>query len=279
LLEYFVYGLISRQNEPGNTPLGVSTAIYSSFPWGDNMLIDDYAEILTSSIENIRLSQRKKILAAARIAAGALMRGGLIRVFGCGHSHILAEETFYRAGGLVPISPIFYEPLMLHESASESSVLEKREGLALTVFQRESFNKNDVLICVSTSGVNAVPVEFAKLASDAGLPVIGISSDEYLSQTPKNVLGLHLQDVCDVCVDNFAPHGDACLKPEGLETSISPVSTVTGAFIINGILAEAVGICHERGYEVPVYVSGNIPGGAEKNKRHTAEYKLRIPCL
>ena len=93
------------------------------------MLIDDYAEILTSSIENIRLSQRKKILAAARIAAGALMRGGLIRVFGCGHSHILAEETFYRAGGLVPISPIFYEPLMLHESASESSVLEKREGL------------------------------------------------------------------------------------------------------------------------------------------------------
>lgn len=67
------------------------------------------------------------------------MRGGLIRVFGCGHSHILAEETFYRAGGLVPISPIFYEPLMLHESASESSVLEKREGLALTVFQRESF--------------------------------------------------------------------------------------------------------------------------------------------
>ena len=64
------------------------------------MLLDDYAQILTHTIEQIRTPQRDKILSAARITADSLGRGGLIRVFGCGHSHILAEETFYRAGGL-----------------------------------------------------------------------------------------------------------------------------------------------------------------------------------
>lgn len=94
------------------------------------MLTDDYASVLEKTIENIRLGQRQKILASAEIISNVISADGLIYVFGCGHSHILAEETFYRAGGLACVSPVFYEPLMLHESASESSRLEKQSGLA-----------------------------------------------------------------------------------------------------------------------------------------------------
>jgi len=243
------------------------------------MYIDDYALILTQSIENIRSNQREKIMTAAHTVANCLIGGGLVRVFGCGHSHILAEETFYRAGGLVPVSPIFYEPLMLHESASESSHLEKAEGLAEKVFESVSYGENDVLICVSTSGINAVPVEFAKLTKDAGVKVIGISSDAYLEQQPKNMLGLHLQQVCNVCVNNYAPHGDACLRLEAAEQTMIPVSTVTSTYIINSILAEAVGIASNQGFDVPLYVSGNIPGGAEKNRDLIEKYKPLISCL
>ena len=88
------------------------------------MLLDDYAAVLTATIEFIRTSQRDKILASAQFVKSTLERDGLIYVFGCGHSHILAEETFYRAGGLACVAPIFDETLMLHQSASESSRLE-----------------------------------------------------------------------------------------------------------------------------------------------------------
>ncbi len=242
------------------------------------MLTDDYASVLEKTIENIRLGQRQKILASAEIISNVISADGLIYVFGCGHSHILAEETFYRAGGLACVSPVFYEPLMLHESASESSLLEKQPGLAEKLLEKTPITGKDALICVSTSGVNAVPVEFAKLVKDRGIPVIGISSDEYISQTPNNPLGAHLQDICTVCINNYAPYGDACLSP-GTGISITPVSTVASSFIVNSVLAEAVGLCLSRGVDVPVYTSGNIPGGAEKNTKLIRRYKPRIAAL
>lgn len=242
------------------------------------MLTDDYASVLEKTIENIRLGQRQKILASAEIISNVISADGLIYVFGCGHSHILAEETFYRAGGLACVSPVFYEPLMLHESASESSLLEKQPGLAEKLLEKTPITGKDALICVSTSGVNAVPVEFAKLVKDRGIPVIGISSDEYITQAPNNPLGAHLQDICTVCINNYAPYGDACLSP-GTGISITPVSTVASSFIVNSVLAEAVGLCLSRGVDVPVYTSGNIPGGAEKNTKLIRRYKPRIAAL
>ena len=56
--------------------------------------------------------------AAAEIVADAIAGGGDIHAFGTGHSHMLAEEVFYRAGGLVRVRPILFEGLMLHADAT-----------------------------------------------------------------------------------------------------------------------------------------------------------------
>lgn len=243
------------------------------------MLMDDYAAILTEKINTICTTQREKIEIAARLAAQTMLSEGLIYVFGCGHSHILAEETFYRAGGLACVSPVFYEPLMLHEGAAESSRLEKQAGLAAQVLSGLHLEKRDLMICISTSGVNAVPVEFAFAVKEQGIPVIGISSHAYDSQAANNPLGRHLFEVCDLCIDNAAPHGDACLTLEGLPVKMTPVSTVTGAFILNSILAEASALLLAQGKIPPVYYSGNIPGGAEGNRQTIERYKERIRFL
>ena len=124
------------------------------------MLLDDYAAVLTATIERIRSTQRDKILLAAGFVKNVIQNDGLIYVFGCGHSHMLAEETFYRAGGLACVAPVFNEPLMLHQSASESSRLEKKDGYYRNISQAENLTGKDMLICVSSSGINAVPVEF-----------------------------------------------------------------------------------------------------------------------
>lgn len=243
------------------------------------MLLDQYAEILTGALQHIRDTQRENILAAAEIVRNTIEKDGIIYVFGCGHSHLLAEETFYRAGGLACVSPIVNEPLMLHESASHSSHLEKKSGLAEEVLAPYSFGLHDCFVCASTSGINGVPVEVAFAVRQQGIPVIGIASDAYLEQAPRNKHNLHLQQVCDVCIDNAAPHGDACLQPEGLPVKMTPVSTVTGAYILNSVLAEATQLALKNGCQVPVYLSGNIPGGAAFNESLIARYKSRIFCL
>ena len=243
------------------------------------MLMDQYAEVLTSTISHIRDTQREKILLAAQMVCDAICADGLIYVFGCGHSHLLAEETFYRAGGLACVSPIVNEPLMLHESAIRSSQLEKQKGLAEQVLAGYEFSPRDVFICASTSGINGVPVEVAAEAKRRGMKTIGISSDAYLDQPPRNLLNAHLQQVCDVCIDNAVPRGDACLLPDGLEVKMTPVSTVAGTYIIHSILAEATGLALQAGCQVPVYVSGNIPEGAAHNAALFDRYQPRIRCL
>ena len=243
------------------------------------MLLDEYAELIRETIENICRTEREKISRAAHIVNRVIQNDGLIFVFGCGHSHMLAEETFYRAGGLACVAPVFCEPLMLHESASLSSSLEKKDGYYETFFNPSDIGRKDALICVSTSGVNSVPVEYASAVRQTGVPVIGISSGEYLTQEPHNPLGKHLQEVCDVCINNYAPHGDACLQPERLPVKMTPVSTISSSFVINSIMAEGTQLALKDGAEVPVYMSGNIPGGAEYNRALIRKYKDRIHCL
>src|SRR5437764_6626126 len=75
-------------------------------------------------------TQWGSIAEAAQLFTDAAARGKTIHAFGTGHSHMLAEEVFYRAGGLVQIKPILFEGLMLHASAPLSTSLERLPGLA-----------------------------------------------------------------------------------------------------------------------------------------------------
>ena len=241
------------------------------------MLMNEYAGILTEGISRIAQTQAEQVEKAAQILCDTICGDGLIYVFGCGH--MLEEETFYRAGGLACVYPIFLDPLMLHESASRSSQLERESGWADRVLAGCDFGPHDALICISTSGVNGVPVEVAHEARKRGVKVIGITSSAYHEDAPRNPLGKHLWEVCDVWTDNAAPHGDACLQPAGLPVKMTPTSTVFSAFIINSMLARAVELALEKGVEAPVFLSGNIEGGHEYNHKLIERYKPRVPCL
>ena len=243
------------------------------------MLFEDYADIVRFAIDAICQSQKDKILTAAEIAAKTIEDDGLIYIFGCGHSGILSCEGFYRAGGLACAAPVFCEPLMLHESASESSHLEKQSGYAELLREKYRLEPRDMLICSSTSDKNAVPVEYAAYAASLGVPTVAICSSAYFTQEVHNACCRHLHEVCTMYIDNMAPFGDACLQPEGFPNAMMPLSTITGSYILNSILGEAARIALEHGADVPVYRSGNIPGGAEANRELIRRYSPRIPHL
>lgn len=242
------------------------------------MLINEYSDKICNAVSGIAEAESEKLLQAAELAAAAIENDGLIYVFGCGHSGIMSCEGFYRAGGLACVAPVFCEPLMLHESASESSRLEKESLYAESFRLKYAFSEHDVMFCFSTSDKNAVPVEYAQYVTSLGIPTVAVCSSAYFSQPVHNSCGKHLHEVCTMYIDNHAPYGDACLSV-GDCGAMAPLSTITGAFILNSILAEAARIAGEHGAEVPVYLSGNITGGAEHNRALIEKYSSRIPHL
>ena len=134
-----------------------------------------------------------------------------------------------------------------------------------------------MLFCLSTSGINAVPVELAETAQSQGIPTVAICSSAYFDQPARSVSGKHLYEAADLWIDNKAPHGDACLLPQGAAIKTTPLSTITGAFILNSILVEGTQLALAEGVDVPIYLSGNIPGGAERNKALIDRFQPRIP--
>jgi uncharacterized phosphosugar-binding protein len=220
-----------------------------------------------------------KIKQASALIADSIASDGLLHVFGCGHSHILAEDLFYRAGGLVPINPILDSSLMLHWGAAKSSEVEQLEGYAKIVLDNYDVHAGEVMVIASNSGVNGVPVDMAIEAKARGLNVVGLTSLAYSGDKSRHSSGKKLCDIADIVIDNHLPHGDALVEAPGVRTKFAPASTIIGSFILNTLIVMVVENLVERGVEPKIYTSGNIPGGHELNREYIAEYRRRIKHL
>lgn len=243
------------------------------------MYYQTYYENLKNNLEQIFTQENGKIAEAGAMLAQTLEKDGLLYVFGCGHSHMLAEELFYRAGGLVPVYPIFETSAMLHEGAAKSSQIERMSGYAQHVIGRYPIGPNDCLLVASTSGINPFCMEMAEIAAAKGAKVIGISSFNYLQKPSRQKDGKHLPDFCHICLDNHVPIGDATIQVCDDGTKAGPVSTVATLSIANAIVLEACEILNNHGIQPKVFRSGNCPGTDEYNAVMLAEYSSRVRNL
>jgi uncharacterized phosphosugar-binding protein len=243
-------------------------------------VLSQYFDKAREKLDLVEKTQVKYLRLAAEKVAEAIQNGGIIQLFGCGHSHILTEEVFYRAGGLVPIKPILVEALMLHEGALRSSQLERQNDLAEEFLKEQDFRPEDVVFVLSTSGRNPVPVDVAQAAQGKDTYVIGITSLEYSqSQPSRHKSGMHLYNSVDLVIDNHSTKGDAALSYEKVAVPFAPTSTVVGAVILNAIFAEAIKIMSDKGFEPPIFLSGNIDGADDHNNSLVEKYRKRIPLL
>jgi len=219
-------------------------------------------------VDRLLAEEWPRIRAGAELMAETLASGGVIHAFGTGHSHMLAEELFYRAGGLVRVEPILFEGLMLHAGARLSTALERLPGLAEAIADEHPMAAGDTLVIASNSGGNVVGSTLARRARDAGVRVIAIESVAHATSGARRHKAVPLlHAIADVVVDNGGRVGDAAVDIEGLATRVAPTSTVTGAAILNAMVAEAVGILVERGAPPEVYTSANLDGGDAANAR------------
>ncbi len=185
-------------------------------------------------------------------------------------------ETFYRAGGLAPVRPLWDPAVLPLSGARTSSVAEREPGRGRAVLASARPRPEDVVVVFSTSGRNPYPVEIAREALARAIPVVAVTSLA-ASAGATDRSGTRLADHATVVLDTGVPPGDV-VHPHGAPRTAA-VSTVVGAYLWSALLAELDDLAAERGVRLPVWTSANVAGGDERNADLLARYASRIPEL
>lgn len=240
-------------------------------------------------LQRLRETQTETIGQAAEICAESIAKGGLVFLFGNGHSRMMCEEMTPRQGCFVGWVALVELALSNHASIVGTNGLrgplhlEKYEGYAEEILKGFHFGPHDVMIVISTSGIRPVIVEMALGAKQRGMPVIGIVSKAHCEQSvAAHSSGKKLTDAADVVIDNQCPPGDCVQEIEGLDWRTGPVSTVTGAMIINMLRCAVAERLMERGVKPVLLPSHQFVGNvsaAEALETFYEEYRKSLRHL
>ncbi|MFB8208179.1 MULTISPECIES: SIS domain-containing protein [unclassified Streptomyces] len=245
----------------------------------ESKLAGQFFDAAIGLLGRVRDEEAGNIAAAGAAIADTVEAGGRLFAFGAGHSSLAAQDVVYRAGGLALMN-LMVVPGALGVDvmpATLGSALERVDGLAGAVLDSSPAKSGDVLVIISLSGRNALPVEMALNARALGLKVIGVTSVAYAEETrSRHSSGGFLRDHCDIVLDSKIAIGDAELEVDGIEAPFAPASTVVTSAIMQGMMAAAAERLLERGIEPPLLRSGNVDGGHEWNGRVMSQYADRI---
>lgn len=241
----------------------------------------DYLDQAIELLQEVRRTQAAGIAQAAEAVARAIQEDHLVYVFGATHAGILAQELFYRAGGMVPVNPVLPPGLTTDVVPSTlTSRIERLPGYGAQVLAETPIAAGDVVIVHSVSGRNAAAVEFAQGARQRGAYVIAVTSLAYSRAVQPRTSGLpRLFETADLVLDNLAPVGDALVELPGLPQHVGPISTVTGAAMLNAVIVAAARLLLERTGDAPVFMSANLDGGDAHNQRWLEHYRGRLTYM
>ncbi|MGX5189041.1 SIS domain-containing protein [Streptomyces avermitilis] len=245
----------------------------------ESKLAEQFLDAAIGLLQRVRDEDAEPIAAAGTLIADTVADGGRLFAFGAGHSSLAAQDLVYRAGGLALMNLLAVPGVVGVDvmPATLGSALERVDGLASAVLDSSPVRSGDVLVIISLSGRNALPVEMAMNARALGVKVIGVTSVAYASETrSRHVSGTYLKDHCDIVLDSRIAVGDAELTLDTIEAPFAPASTVVTTALLQAVMATAAGTLADRGIEPPLLRSGNVDGGHDWNDRVMREYGDRI---
>jgi uncharacterized phosphosugar-binding protein len=247
---------------------------------------DAYFDEVQKILDRIRVTQREALERAAEICAGSIASGGLVHVFGTGHSRIPVEEMFPRHGSypgfhpIVELSLTYHNPVVGANGQRQAMFLEHVEGLGEVILRNFVLEPPDSFLIFSNSGVNEVVVEVALGAKRRGLPVMAVVSLDHCRHSPvRHSSGQRLPDAADVVIDNGTPGGDALVRIAGLEDPIGPGSTIGHALVANALKVLVAERLTRLGKMPPVLTSSFFIGDAASSRRFDEcydDYRSRV---
>ena len=242
----------------------------------------DYINKIRELLVHVEKNVAPTIDAVANVCADTIEKDGLLYFFGTGHSHMICEEPFYRAGGFANVYPLMTGSLMLHENASRSSEYERVTGVGSVIVEGSEISDKDVIFLISNSGRNAACIDAAVSAKKRGAVTVAITSlNHSKSVSSRHPSGKKLYEVCDYVLDNGGEYGDACVCLDGMPNGmkITPTSSVIDITMVNVMMTAVAEKLLERGIVPEVFISGNADGGAEKNAKIIDKFRKRISIL
>jgi len=215
-----------------------------------------YHDAAHAAVQALKSSQLPHIVSAAKVCADSIAEGGLVFLFGSGHSRMMVDEMTPRQGSFVGFYPLVelsvsnYAAIVGPNGLRAPLHLEKYEGYAEEILKGFHFGPHDAFIIISTSGIRPLVVEMALGAKRRMLSVIAIVSRPHCEDAkPAHSSGKKLIDIADIVIDNLSPVGDCAVALDGLDWYTGPLSTVTGAILVNMIRCETARMLLERGHK------------------------------
>ena len=235
-------------------------------------VIDDYLQKCEKIIQTIR-EQKKEIQQTAALFSKTILAGRMVHVFGSGHSRVMVEEMWPRYGSFPGFNPIVELSLTYHNNVvgangqRQAMYLENVPGFAERILRNFSLSEKDSAFIISSSGCNIVPIEMAEHFQKKKVKVVALITKQHsASSTSKRVDGKKLSDFADIVLDTGAPIGDSMIYIDGLETPVSPGSSVGGIIIVNSIKAEVARLLTAAGQPPKVLTASSVID-AEKAKQ------------
>lgn len=233
--------------------------------------IGKYFDAAAGQLERVLAAQRGSLEAAARLWTEAIKQDKLLYSFGSGHSRYIAGELYWRAGGLAPV-------MMIEEGTN--GLAERVEGYAVTFMSRYDIQAGDLLVVVSNSGINPVPIEVAMFGKNAGMTVIAVTSLDYSrGAKSRHSSGKKLYELADVTLDTMGVYGDAVVDLPGVAWRVAPTSTLVSVAMLNAVVAQTAHNLIAQGITPPVLISANVPEGDAHNQQMSDRYWKRLAAF
>jgi uncharacterized phosphosugar-binding protein len=241
--------------------------------------VDFPTDFGTAMREHLRLIEERNATTLDAVADRLLdvvRADRLVHTAAAGHSLAAVLETFYRAGGLACVRPLFHPGLLPLHGALASTQLERVPGLAATLIAQAQVQPGDVGVIFSNSGVNAFPVEIAHELKQRGAYVVAFTSRPHMDNATSRSFA-KLGEQADAFLDTDIPPGDAVVPtPSGTTAALS---TLCSAYLWNLLLVRLTTLAAAGHICVPLWQSSNLPGGDTANERHLNHYRAQVPML
>ena len=240
--------------------------------------ITDYLEKCRELV-NHALDQADVISKAADWFAETILAGRMVHLFGSGHSRIMVEEMWPRYGSFPGFNPIVELSLTFHNAVvgangqRQAMFLENTPGLAKRILRNYDLSAKDSALVASSSGCNVVPIEIAQEFQQRGVKVVALITRQHSDASEsRHESGKKLQDFANLVLDTGAPAGDAMTVIDGMDTPVSPGSTVGGCMIVNALKAEVAERLVKAGQPPKVLTAGAIVGDERAAELFEAAY-------
>jgi uncharacterized phosphosugar-binding protein len=244
-----------------------------------------FLEICGEFLEEIEKRECKNFRKAGVMIGDRIMEGEVIHAVGCGgHSYIPPMDMFCRAGSLVPVNATLDVSTSTISGGFRGVFLERVPGYMKALFRYYRIKKDDVVIIFNNVGVNAMVIDAVEESQRLGAKTIGVAGSPWQEQLPANhpirhPSGKNLKDHVDVYIDDYNPMGDAVMKLKGYRVPIAPISSMTDSYIVRRIEIEAIEYMLSKGFDPPVWVSANLPGGDVANERYIEKYYNKVKLM